>query len=183
MIVAGDEADRIARLECGVDHHGGDTGSRGLFDGTNERVLVERRQHDPIHSLREKPLHNLHLLLTVILAKRPFPDDLDVDVLRAKVARRFDCSGMNALPELVRRPLRDHRDGKGFRRVGRSRSRGFFLRATNRHESASATSTIRFMPLPLERVVKRSDGSNLCALIRHRDRQNADLIVVREGQL
>jgi hypothetical protein len=108
MIVAGDEADRIARLECGVDHHGGDTGSRGFLDGTYERVLVERRQHDPIHSLREKPLHNLHLLLTVILAKRPFPDDLDVDVLRAKVARRFDCSGMNALPELVRRPLRDH---------------------------------------------------------------------------
>src|SRR5260221_1304700 len=114
VVVTGDEAECIIRLERRVDDDRRDAGALGLLDRAHQGVFVERRQDDAVHVLGEDSLDLLHLLLAVVLAQRPFPDDVDGDVLRGVVTGGLDGSGMNALPELVRRSLRDDGDGEGL---------------------------------------------------------------------
>ena len=85
-----------------------------FFDGPHQRAIVERRKHQPIDTLRNKAFDYLNLLFAIIFAQRALPYDFDLGPLRRQFARRFDCPGMNALPEFMRRAFRDDRDGQLF---------------------------------------------------------------------
>src|SRR5438093_39982 len=110
VIVRGHEADDGVRLESGIDDHRGHACAPGFLDRSHQGAAVERREHDALHTLAEKPLHDLDLLLAIVLAQRPFPDDVDRRALAGELARRLDRPGMNTLPEFVRRSFGDHGD-------------------------------------------------------------------------
>jgi hypothetical protein len=44
----------------------------------DQGAIVERGEHDAVDSLRTEALDNLDLLLTIVLAQWPFPDNFDV---------------------------------------------------------------------------------------------------------
>ena len=78
----------------------------------------------PLDPLAREALDHLDLLLAVVLADRPLPDDLDLDALGLQVARGLDGAGVDALPELVGEPLGNDRDLEALRsghRAGRPR--------------------------------------------------------------
>jgi len=54
-------------------------------------------------------------LLTIVLAQRPFPDQIDFDAVLLEVLHGFDRAGVNALPEFMRRALRNDGDVVGLR--------------------------------------------------------------------
>ena len=81
-----------------------------LLDRPHQRPGVERRQHDAADALALEALDDLDLLLAVVLAQRALPDDADVDALRLQLALGLDRAGVDGVPELVRRALRDDRD-------------------------------------------------------------------------
>ena len=78
-------------------------------DGTHQRARIERGEHDAVDALAQEAFDDLDLLLAVVLAHRALPDEVDVDALRLVLPLRLDGAGVDALPELVRRPFRDDR--------------------------------------------------------------------------
>ena len=78
--------------------------------GPAQRGLVERRQHDAGDAAADEALDFGDLRVAVVLAERTAPDDSTPSSFAGLVR-----AGMDALPELVRRPLRD--DGDRQRRV------------------------------------------------------------------
>ncbi len=109
-VVGGHEADDLLRGQIRVDDDGGDPELLRVLDRPHQGLVVERREHDAAHPLARESLDHLHLLLAVVLADRPLPDDLDVDPFGLQVARGLVGASMDALPELVGQPLRDDRD-------------------------------------------------------------------------
>ena len=81
-IVSGDETDNIFRLQTRVDDDCGHTGAFGFVDGTHQRAIVERREHDAAHTLRGESFDDLNLLFAIVFAERAFPDDFYFSALR-----------------------------------------------------------------------------------------------------
>ena len=71
-------------------------------------------EDDPVDALARERLDDLHLLLAVVLAQRPLPEDLDGDALRGEVALGLDRTGVDRAPELVGRALGDEGDAEGL---------------------------------------------------------------------
>ena len=109
LVVGRDETDRIPGRQRGVDDHGGDAGALRFLDRPHQRARIERGEHDAVDALAQEPFDDLDLLLAVVLANRALPGEADGHALRLVLPLRLDRAGMDALPELVRRPLRDHR--------------------------------------------------------------------------
>ena len=70
--------------------------------------------HDGAHPLRHEGLNDVDLLLEVVLPQRPLPHHIDV-----QLSRGLHGTGVHALPELVRRPFRHHRNDQPRRRIRR----------------------------------------------------------------
>ena len=84
--------------------------STRLSHGADERLVVERREHDARDALRGERLHDVDLRFEIVFLERALPDDVDAELLR-----RLDRAGVDRFPELVRRALRDHRDARRTR--------------------------------------------------------------------
>jgi hypothetical protein len=76
--------------------------------------VVERGKHDAAHATTDEVLDDLDLLFAVILLERTLPDHVHRDALRGELALGLHGAGVDGLPELVRRALRDDGDGVGF---------------------------------------------------------------------
>ena len=77
------------------------------LDRAAERLVVERREHDAGDALRDEALHDVDLALRSSSLSGPFQTMSTSSSLRG-----LHRAGVDGLPELVRRPLGDHRDGE-----------------------------------------------------------------------
>ena len=100
------------------------------LDRSGERDLVERRQHDAGDAARDEALDLGHLRVAIVFADRPAPDHLDAIFLGGTVR-----AGMDALPEHVRRPLRDDRNRQ---RRGAGGLRAVLCAGRRRNEQAGS---------------------------------------------
>ena len=75
-----------------------------LLTGADQRRVVERRQRDAGDAARDGVLDLADLRIAIVLAQRSAPRDRDAELLR-----RLLGAGVDALPEGVRRALRNHR--------------------------------------------------------------------------
>ena len=78
--------------------------------GPAQRGVIQRGEYDAADALGGKLLHDLDLLRAVALLQRPFPQDLDAELLPG-LAR----PGLHRFPKHVRRPRRDHGDARRTR--------------------------------------------------------------------
>ncbi len=113
-IIGGDKTDIVVALHARVDDHHGDIVAARVGDRLRERDIVERRQHQAGYAARDESLDLGDLRLALVLAQRSPPDDADVEFFGG--SRR---ASVNALPERMRSPFRNHRDGQ---RAGVGRS-------------------------------------------------------------
>ena len=111
-VVGCDEAHVAAALESRIDHDDRNAAARGVCNRRRERGLVERREHDAGHTAADEPFDLRHLRVAVVLPQRSAPDDR-----RACLARGLLGAGVDALPEDVRRALRDDGDRQPARAV------------------------------------------------------------------
>ena len=111
-VVRGDETHDLVGGQSRVDNHGRDAESLRFLDRPHERLLVERGEHDAVDALTGEGLHDLHLLLAVVLAQRPLPDQLDLQAGGFEVACTLDGAGMHRTPELHVGRLRHDRDAQ-----------------------------------------------------------------------
>ena len=95
----------------------------------------------PGHAAADEALDLGDLRVAIVLAQRAAPDHLDPELLAGLVR-----AGVDALPELVRRPLRDDRDGDRAGRRGRcparrwrEQPRGCGARRSRRHRPSTAS--------------------------------------------
>src|SRR2546426_5229494 len=86
-----------------IYNHRWHAGALRFFHRTNERAIVERRQHDPVYTLRAEALDHLDLLFAIVFAQWAFPNHLYWSALSRKLSRCLETAGMNTLPKLVRR--------------------------------------------------------------------------------
>ena len=98
--------------------------------GRTRAFVVEGGEHDPVHALAREALHHLDLLLAVVLAERPLPDDLD----RRRPRRRGRAAALIAPAWMLFQnswvvPFGNDRDPEGLLRSG---GRGF-LSAGSEH--------------------------------------------------
>ena len=114
-VVGRDEADVAVALQPRVEDDDGDLPGDRVVDGLDQRRLVERGDHDARDAAADEALDLGHLRVAIVLAQRPAPDDRGAVFLAGALG-----AGADALPELVRRALRNHRDGEraGPRRRG-----------------------------------------------------------------
>ena len=114
-VVGRDEADVIAALQSRVDDDDWNLRARRVADRTHERRFVERSEDDARYAARDEAFDLGDLRRAIVFAKRSPPDDVD-----AKLLRRLGRACVNALPEHVRRALRNHGD-RQLAAVGRRR--------------------------------------------------------------
>ena len=146
-VVGGDEAHVVAAGEVRVEDDDGHARvGRGLH-GADEPLVAERREDDAADALRDEGLHDVDLVLEVVLAQRPLPDHLD-----AELARRLHRPRVHALPELVRRALRHHRDAQTSRAARQSPPPR--LHETQTRESKQKDQKIRRRPPPSPSVFR-----------------------------
>src|SRR4029079_12735453 len=104
-VVGGHEADVVVPLEGGVDDDDGDLAAHRAGDGADERAVVEGRQHDAVDPAAHEAFDLRDLAVPVVFTQGTAPDDLG-----PHLAGRLDRARMDALPEDVRRALRDDRN-------------------------------------------------------------------------
>ena len=173
--------DVIVALEIGVEDDDRDLRLRRLLHRRAERRVVERREHDAADALRDERAHDVDLRLEVVLLERALPDDVDVDLLR-----RLHRAGVHALPELVRRPLRDHGDlearradgvvppspsGVGFGVLLRTPERGAGARTENVDEGCEArgSSSPRMLPRSTPATARSIESLDQAGRRQHRE--------------
>jgi hypothetical protein len=83
---------------------------RRLFDGTNERAIIEWRQHDAIDALRYESFNNLNLQFTIVFTQRTLPNYFNLCAGRRQLPSCLDATRMDALPKLVRRAFGNDSD-------------------------------------------------------------------------
>jgi hypothetical protein len=101
VIVRGDKAHIFVRLQAGVHDDDGDFRTRGRIHRANQCLGVGGREHDSIHAPADEILNHLNLLVAIVLAQRPLPDDIHFHALAGEFALRFHGACMNRFPELV----------------------------------------------------------------------------------
>ncbi len=77
-----------------------------LVTGPTSAESSSGASRDTGHPTRDRVLDLGHLRVAIVLAQRTSPHDRDVQLLRGLLG-----AGMDALPERVRRSLRNDRDG------------------------------------------------------------------------
>ena len=82
----------------------------GLGDRGDQRVLVQRRQDDAVDGLDGHVVDDVDLLVSVVFLLRADPDGLHVEFLPGPRG-----PGVDRLPEIVRRALRNDRHAQPFR--------------------------------------------------------------------
>ncbi len=149
-VVGGDEADVVAALQSRVDDDDWNLRARRVAHRPHQRRFVERRQHDARHTARDEAFDLGDLRRAIVFAKRASPDDVD-----AKLLRRLRRACVNALPEHVRRALRNDGDCH-LAAVG-------WRRRAARAESRMAAALQRTVPISVTRALLRC-----CATLRPR---------------
>jgi hypothetical protein len=105
QVVGGDEADVVVAFQPRVEDDDGDFFRARFLDRLHERRLVERREADPRDAAAHRVLDLRDLRVAVVFAQRSAPDDVHAELGAGLLGARPD-----ALPEHVRRALRDHGD-------------------------------------------------------------------------
>ena len=141
-VVGGHERHDFLRVQAGIDDDGRDAGALGLLDRPHEGALIERGDDDAGDVLADEPLDDLHLLLAVVLAQRALPRDRDRRAGCGELSFGLDGARVDGFPELVRGPLRNHRDRQGFATASRP------TRTGGRRPCHSGRKTRRCQPLP-----------------------------------
>src|SRR5262245_28079534 len=144
VIVRGDEADVLVRLQTGIDHNHGNAGLRRAGHRPDQRLRIQRRQHDAADTLGGKTFDDLNLLVTIILLERTLPNHIDLDSLARQFVPRFEGTRVDGFPKLVSGAFGNDRNG--VRLAGRRRVRGLCsLTAPARsNESQTKQKTERF---------------------------------------
>src|SRR5262249_34982887 len=91
----------------------------------------QRRQYNPIHTLRRETFDDLDLLFTIVFTQRPFPNYFHICALSRQLAGSFVAAGVNAFPKLVRSPFWNDRDREFLSATGSS---GFIGTSSNYHQ-------------------------------------------------
>ena len=144
LVVGRDEADVVVALQPRIDDHDGDLLPHRRAHRRHHRRIVERCEDDARDAAADGVLDLGDLGIPIVLAQGPAPGDVDVEL-----GARFARAGMDALPEGVRRALRNHRDRQPARRPWRAATRAG---GAERRAAIATSNQDRFITPPLLRV-------------------------------
>ena len=129
-VVGGDEADVVAALQPGIEDHDRDLPSRRVATGPASAASSSGASTMPGDAARDEAFDLGHLRVAIVFAQRPAPDHLGAQLLGGTIG-----AGMNALPEHVRRALRDDRNRQ---RRGAGGLRAVLCAGRRRNEQAGS---------------------------------------------
>jgi hypothetical protein len=80
-IVRRNVAEKVLRIEAGIEYRDWNTCGDGSIHTGYERLALRCRNRDSVYSLSDHGIQNLHLPRVISFRRRAIPEDLDAELL------------------------------------------------------------------------------------------------------